>query len=175
VTIAITIDASAPLAALRILAEREADLTEPLTQVLELGLADAVLAIEGGGGPLGPWAPMHHLTPVIAHKLYGRVRDPGRLLRDTGAILESLAPGGQGNVFDVAPREGSAGSAVVSGRTGFPISVFQQLGTAQTFKVLQGQGYTPTGIPGRHYLGWREDRLEEYAGIFADHLFREGA
>jgi phage gpG-like protein len=175
VTIAITIDASEPLAALRILAEREADLTAPLTQVLELGLADAVATVEVGGGPLGIWAPMSHLTPVVAQKLYGRRRDPGRLLRDGGSLLESLAPGGSGNVFEVGPREGSAGTADISGRTGFPIAVGQQLGTSRTFHVLQGHGFSETGIPPRPFLGWREDRLDAYAGIFADHLFGAGA
>jgi len=168
--ISLEIDASDVLDTLRLLGARQEDLTEPLTEVLELALSDAVATIEGGGSPFA-WAPMSKLTPVVAAKLYGKARSPDTLLKDSGGLVRSLAKGAEGNVFEVGPHEGSAGSAYLSGRSGFPIAVGMQEGTGRTFHVLQGAGFSEVGIPPREFLGWRDDRLDAYGQIFADHLF----
>jgi len=171
--IAITIDASQPVAALRLLLDNLGDLTEPLTKVLDLGLSDARAEIGAQGGLFGSgWSPMSPWTPIVAQALYGKERTPGTLLEDTGRLLGSLEREGAGNVFHVGKTEGEAGTDAVSRRSGFPLGVGMQFGTSRTFHVLQGEGFSETGIPPRQFLSWHESRSKDYVGIFAEHIMK---
>jgi hypothetical protein len=87
------------------------------------------------------------------------------MLREHGGLLASLEPGGPGNILEAGPDGGRAG-------TDYPIAVFQGAGTDRVFKVLQGAGYKTPGIPARELVGWREDRIPEYEGIFMAHVFK---
>ena len=170
--ISITIDGTGPISALHVIGENLADLKAPMTKLLELGLSDAREEIAAQGNYLGSgWAPMSPWTPTVAEVLYGTSRVPGTLLNASGGLLGSLVPGGVGNLFHVDDKAGEAGTDLASPRTGFPLGVGMQEGTSRTFHVLQGEGYSETGIPARRVLFWSEARSSEYVGIFARHAF----
>lgn len=170
------IDASEATDTLHILGFALGNLEEPMTRVLTMALEDSRREIVAQGALFGPgWPAMSPWTTMVAQELYGRTRDPMNLLDDSGGLLESLTPGGAGNILEVhgspidAWNEGEAGTAYERG--GFPVAVAQQKGTSKTFRVLSGGGFSPTGIPPRPFLGWHEQRLDEYAGVFARHIF----
>jgi len=172
--IAVEIDVTDATAYLHLVEENLGDLREPLTELLTLGLADARADIASQGTLFGDgWAGMSPWTPIVARTLYGKERSPGTLLEDTGALVASLEVGGPANLFEVGPTEGSAGSAALSPRNGFPTAAAMQEGTSRTFHVLQGEGFSETGIPPRPFLSWHEERSDEYVAIFARHILPE--
>lgn len=174
--IAYTIEASGPQEMLSVVGMRLGDLTKPITEVLTLGLEDARNEIAAQGVLFaGGWLAMSPMTPIVAMKLYGKSRSPGTLLHDTGGLLESLTPGGPENLFEPGPQAGQAGTSYVSPRSGFPVAVGQQQGTSRTFHVLQGMGFSEPGIPPRPFLGWHEQKGDEYVEIFARSIIDEVA
>jgi hypothetical protein len=169
--IAYEIDASGPQEVLKVLGLRLDDCSEPIREILTLALQDSRQEIISQGELFGSgWAPMSPWTNQVSVALYGRGRDPRTLLYDSRGLLDALTPEQAGNVFEVGPKTGIAGADYRSKRTGFDIGKWQQNGTDRTFHVLQGHGYSETGIPARPFLGWHESRADEYVGIFAQHI-----
>ena len=138
------------------------DFTAPITQVLNSGMDDARETIRGGGPDFG-WAPYAPWTFKV-DKAIGRTRIG--MLQEKGRLLGSI-----GNVFEVGPTEGKAGSNL-------PHARFQQEGTDKTFFFLQflstgkrefgGRGITP-----RPFMWWHEEKFPEYDAMFMSHLTGE--
>lgn len=171
--ILLQVDTRGPEEMLRIVGDNLGDLTEPLTKVGEQpGLEDARAQIEGQGSLFGgaPWPEMSPWTIIVA-LAQGRERTPGTLLKDSGGLLASLEPGGPENIFEVGQFEATFGTRY-SGKSGFPVASVLQEGSSVTFHVLQGEGFSPGGYPGRDFLSWYNERVEEYDRIFADHVVK---
>jgi hypothetical protein len=165
--LAITIEKDEIGPYLQELTARAGDLADPITMALESGLSDAQTAIQSGGGAFG-WAPYSPTTFTIDVAL-GRSRTG--MLQGTGALAASLSRGDAGNLFEVTPTSGEAGSTL-------PQAMYQQEGTAQSFFLLQflrsgKREFGGLGIPAREFMAWSETRLPEYDGIFLDYLTGE--
>jgi len=138
---------------LEIMVERMGDYTHPLTTILEDGLFTAQQQVqEGKGGAFGGSA-----WPHMAEATIKKGRDPGTLLVETGGLLLSMSRGAAGNLFEVTPTEGSAGTQLESSRNGFPYPAAQQAGTSS--------------YPARFFLAWYEERFPDYDLVFLDWIF----
>jgi hypothetical protein len=142
----------------------------PIASLLEMGLADARVEIESQGDHLaGGWPGMNPLTPFIYELLKGRDH-AGSLLQADGALLASLSKDAAGNIFEVGDTEGEAGTSA-------PGAGFVQDGTSTTFFVLQflrsgKKEWGGSGIPGRKFLFWSEQRLSDYERVYLDHFMQ---
>lgn len=157
--------------------ERVSDLSEPIGLVLELGLEDARATIRAGGPDFG-W-PSHSPWTFKADKALGGRTRVG-MGWETGRMIDSLVPGGAGNVFEKAPLEGRAGTALTSPRTGYPYAAGFEEGRDKSFKIVQfieTEGaiaeFNSTPVPPRALVYWHEEEFSEYERIFGDHVMGE--
>jgi hypothetical protein len=135
---------------LSVLVERMSDFSAPLTKILEDGLfSGQEQVVEGKGGMFGRSA-----WPPMAASTIRKGRDPATLLVERGGLLLSLSRGADGNIFEVEPSEGTAGTGLVSSRNAFPYPAWQQKGT---------KSYPP-----RPYLAWYEERFPAYNAFIGD-------
>lgn len=141
-------DGISPL--LSIIDERLSNMTEPLTQILADGLFSAQQQVAEGKGTMfggSGWAPM-------AESTIKKGRDPATLLVDSGIMLGSLTRGSSGNIFDVGPMEGVAGSTI-------PYASHQQYGSSRR--------------PPRPFLAWYPEQFPIYDALILDWISGEAA
>lgn len=171
--IAVTIEATAGQELLRVVGQNLGDMTVPFRTMGEAALEDARGQIISQGALMGGgWAGMSPLTNVVSVVLYQKGRDPRTLLYANRGLLNSLTPEGSQNILEAGPDSLKAGTGYTSSRTGFPIAKGQQEGTSRTYHVLGDKGFSPTGIPARQILGWREARFTEFQVLLAEHVLK---
>lgn len=143
---------------LSLMVERLSDFTEPLATILADGLFSAQQqVVEGKGAAFGGAA-----WPAMSEVTIKKGRDPGTLEVETGGLLLSLSRGGAGNIFEIGPTEGSAGTGLESARTGFAYPAWQQRGTSH--------------YPGRPFVAWYAERFPAYDKTLEDWILgREAA
>ncbi len=139
------------------LAVRSGDMSQPSATALRAGLAGGQQALAGGLASLGPAISPWTLT---IDEALGRPRG------GTGALSESLSEGAPGNIFEVTPEGGRAG-------TSLPAAFYQQEGTSTSFLLLQHlasnrvrRGYGGGGIPARPFLTWNQEAMPEIDQAF---------
>lgn len=153
--IEITIEGDTFTPTANLVVDRLRDFTEPLTLILADALLSAQEQIVEGKGSLfsGPtWDPM-------AASTVKKGRDPATLLVETGALVNSLTRGGDGNIFEVGPTEGIAGTGLTSPRNGYGYAAGQQEGSRNR--------------PPRGYLFLYDERLDVYESWFANWIMAD--
>ncbi|MDQ6892208.1 MAG: hypothetical protein M3167_06330 [Acidobacteriota bacterium] len=139
---------------LRIMSERMGDFSEPFSVILAdgLGAAQETIVEKKAAPGGGPWA-------LMAEATIRKGRDPSTLLIETGEGVLSLSRGGSGNVFEVGPVEGRAGSVLTSKRTGYP--------------YMKGMQEGAFNRPPRPFLAWPEERIPQYGSLILGHIMGE--
>lgn len=132
----VEVDAAALKATVQRILDNRPDALKAAGLVL---LADAQQTIHDGGQA---WAPFKTLP-----------KRPHQLLWDTGTLIQSLALGGAGNVFE---------------QTGDTVTV----GTNVAYAAAQNYGYEPRNLPARPFLFIDDEREQQASNAYSKALLK---